>query len=684
MGQERREYRVDGDHLHRDEGTSTLAQVAPPVAPTPLIDPAGNQAAKDALAAQAANTTTAANPPQLDGAVLGNVDSSLSRGLFDWAVTDEDARSAARSIQGVAPDQQRLLLAELRKSGKLDTLLEELPEEERAKFSEHLESVEAIDKVKVLMDPGKTGWAGTDREAAEAVDLMKKMPLSDRVKALSDMDDATFTKFVQTIPADRYAELQEHYDAATDPARKLELWGLLHQGRAEQQRTSMAEDRTAPGADTGLVDHRNGQRDAITAGTKTEVAEEIAFLKARMAAGETVNLEDVVALDTRKRRELDLEFKYGQNLTNVGTPTGLGPTDPVPDRRVWSMTELDNLAGAFSRMPESHLRDNTALTEIRREDVRRDQDGTTWTEDPDVGADAGGGLIRFYDTGTGFDASTGTNPGNTPWRIGDTSPLAGHEGTQKTSLIEEVLSHEAGHTVHQGDDKLWQDFQAISDWHKLDKAGLRSEMKDAGLGPKGRKSGLRQLEKTRDDGYGDRNTLTKGQRMFEVDPYSDGYLSVNKDAIPQGASWDYARSNPEDHFAEVYTKAIHEPEQLHADLVSGPSAQLTDAESAVAAKQAELDFLRSNKGTPRQVRAAEAALKTANASLTTARSEKDLRQQQWQFFRNDVFKTDDRDIQALTAPAGKEAVYDEYKALAAQCATPQQLAALRQRYAGKL
>ena len=61
-----------------------------------------------------------------------------------------------------------------------------------------------------------------------------------------------------------------------------------------------------------------------------------------------------------------------------------------------------------------------------------------------------------------------------------------------------------------------------------------------------------------------------------------------------------------------------------------------------------------------------------------------MNQVQWDFFRQKVFKADDKDIQGLTAPPGKEAIYQEYKDKATMCQTPQQLDALHAAYAGRL
>ncbi len=91
----------------------------------------------------------------------------LSRGLFDWAVTDQDAIAAFHTLMGLGSQQIRSVVAKMVNKGVFDTLLEELPDSEKVRFAAFIERLKAIrdeftglvsSHVKYLR--GKKGGAG--------------------------------------------------------------------------------------------------------------------------------------------------------------------------------------------------------------------------------------------------------------------------------------------------------------------------------------------------------------------------------------------------------------------------------------------------------------------------------------------------------------------------------------------
>lgn len=626
---------------------------------------------------------------ELDEDLLDRINANLTTSWSDWAVTDEEARNVATAIQGASPQQQELLINSMRESGQLDTFLDNLSDEDRENLTGALGNLSTANQIETLMETGFTDWAVTDDEANQAMELVQGLPLADQVQVLGEVDDATFDTFLDNLPDSSRADLQEHFDATVDPERKLKIWEVMHAGRAQD--THDASEEESPwfwerSDEDNLVRHRNDQGDSTLESTQIEIADEASVLRQRMADGEDITIEDIQALDERKRRELELESTYGLNLTNNRGNDTETESDPQSDRRVWSESELTQLEGAFTRMPEEHLRNNLNLTEIRRSDMRKDRENDVWVDSPSTGADAGGGQITFYDTGTGFDATTGIGTVKEPWRLGNESDLADHdkaEGTE-TSLVEEVLSHEAGHTVHQGDPELFERFQEISGWQNVDEATTRTNLKAQGLTDAEVDARIQGMNGTRESGYNSRQTYTEGDTLFEVDPYSDDFLQVDARAIPAGDEWGYARTNASDHFAEIYTKAMHAPETLYADLVAGPQQELETAEANISAAETQAQYLRDNGGTAEDIAVAEQSVQAERDERDEARAAQRVRREQWDFFRNDVFGADDSDIQALEAPPGKEAVYEEYQRQAAMAMTPQQLAGLRERFADQL
>jgi hypothetical protein len=68
----------------------------------------------------------------------------LSRGIFDWAVTDTDARDALHALMGLESQQLRTVVGRMVNARVFDTLLEELPDEEHRRFAAFIRRLRAI------------------------------------------------------------------------------------------------------------------------------------------------------------------------------------------------------------------------------------------------------------------------------------------------------------------------------------------------------------------------------------------------------------------------------------------------------------------------------------------------------------------------------------------------------------
>src|SRR5262249_30685089 len=147
------------------------------------------------------------------------------------------------------------------------------------------------------------------------------------------------------------------------------------------------------------------------------------------------------------------------------------------------------------------------------------------------------------------------------------------------NVIDMVITHEMGHDMHDQKRDVFEKYQKAAGWEKDSKGDLE----DAGLSA----AEIRTLDSKRGQNYDTRDQVRKNGKIYMVDPYGNGYLSVDETAIPElgesedgaGATdhdtWKYARSNYKDQFAEHYAKAVHVPEKLYKDLVEKP-AQAVD------------------------------------------------------------------------------------------------------------
>lgn len=492
----------------------------------------------------------------------------------------------------------------------------------------------------------------------------------------SVMWDASFES--EAFEAQILPEVRKRFEAATDTLERLELWGILH------IQDTLTDYQAIPFGEEVDKDpdasHRASQQWGMYFGRVAETDEELAAMRAQIEAG-TASVADIDALAERKQEERRIENTYGVDLRNLPDDFAIGQ-----ERRVWSVTELEQVENAMKRMPVEHLKDNKNLQEIVRSDVRRDEIDGAWVEDLDTGADAGGGVITFYDTGVGEkNEETGEMAALEPWRLPRESALAGHDAANPTTLVEEVLSHEVGHTVHQGDDAHFQAFKDMNGWKELSTDQITERLLGLGMSATEVEEALESMNASRDEYYGDQHELNGlGGTDFQVDPYDEeGFIESNTHAVPESENWDYADSNASDHYAEMYTKAIHAPEELHTDLLDVPTERATAASQALAIAKEELALANASDDAGWR-EAAAAALTQAEADQEGTREAATLLRTQWDFFRTEVFKTDDTDIHALKPTGGNDAVLEEFQAEAAKAMTPQQLQSVRDRFADRI
>jgi hypothetical protein len=337
--------------------------------------------------------------------------------------------------------------------------------------------------------------------------------------------------------------------------------------------------------------------------------------------------------------EREIEREFGILLTHdCGGPQPDGrPADLVR----WSHIELLDLREVLRRLPSGVLVTGPGRLEFRRSRTNyyRRGDGA-WVQKNDAGAYRSG-VVRI------FDASIGDRQDH----AGDTSELAGFGAANPIQAMQQTLAHELGHAV-EGSEGAAR-FHAAVGW---------------------REGVAERLRETR------RKGVAVDRRVYlEV---GDQVWSYVKGQLPEGGAhsggtdpdtWDYARSQPREYFAECYSKAILVPELLYEDLVGAPARRVDDARARLAAAPTPGERGR------------------LAAALVEAVEDREAMARQWTTLREEVFHLTDADIERSVAELAARAearrvdrprrddVVAELRAKAARAMTREQIERLQAR-----
>jgi hypothetical protein len=154
--------------------------------------------------------------------------------------------------------------------------------------------------------------------------------------------------------------------------------------------------------------------------------------------------------------------------------------------------------------------------------------------------------------------------------------------------------------------------------------------------------------------------------------------------MPEGQGWQYAGAAPEEHFAEVYAKALQVPETLHAELIAQPQASYDAAHKEfIQAQQALIGAMSSGDWTliaPNQKKLNEVQQRLIDTSVQLT-----SRKQQWEIMRKDVFGVTDDDVERrariLKSQGADAGRVDLFRKQAGKAMTSKQLDRLSAKYA---
>jgi hypothetical protein len=512
----------------------------------------------------------------------------------------------------------------------------------------------------------------TDDEANRALNVIATLPPHLQGKAVESLGDDQFENLLDEVPEENRKHFATMVAETKDPERKLKLFREQHKSQVDADVKALEGDTghwySWDTAEQDENDRRHGKRKEAAAESKDEIDAETEYFLDKLEEGGTVTTADIDDVVSRKNREHALEMKYNTNLTNERGTRESGPRKG--SQIVWEDEELKQLEGSFGQVPEAHMAGNKNLDEVRREDMN--QDGFLWwkKDSPNTGGTHSGGTVTVYDNGAvnqdgyrhGGDARELASP-----------HICGICGVKITRL-DMVLTHEIGHDVHDQEDEVFEKFQKTAGWESQDEGDLE----DAGL----TEADIEALEKTREDNYSGRTTITKNGKIYMVDPYGGGFLVVDETAMPASGeavtgvandTWGYARSNYKDHFAEMYAKAVHVPKKLHEDLVGRHTVAVATATSDVTNQEA---LIKSMAASGQDTSAAEAQLAELKAAQSKAVAAQTQQGEMYRIMREDVFHTDkavSAARQRLVDSGAPQAKLDQFDKDAAQAATPQQV-----------
>lgn len=327
------------------------------------------------------------------------------------------------------------------------------------------------------------------------------------------------------------------------------------------------------------------------------------------------------------------------------------------------------LPPAQARLPDGHVRDPKVFQTLNRRKTENVMDG--------LGGLHHGESIDIFDWG----ATKGPGSRHGGDRREMVSDQFRREHGDKINTLEFVLTHEIGHDVAQEDKKAFNKFKKAAGWQEMDEAALSKD----NVGDET----LAELEGARANPNAAQLNIGGVRKTYQPIKNEKDFWGVDKTAIPAAPGkdpatgktpedkWQYARVNPQEHFAEVYAKAMHVPEQLHDEFVVQPASEARQAKDAVDAQKRAIALLEggSNRSAEQIHEMRMELARLEGAAAIKARAEKQ-RGDQFSVMRNDVFHTNDATAAAAErlkmkgiSPTDVEA----FKQRAAAASTPEQV-----------
>jgi Domain of unknown function (DUF4157) len=177
-------------------------------------------------AATATATLQRAISPELD-----EIDDLLSYGLLDWAITDAEAERALAILKTLPRFQQAAFFADVKHSSRLRSNLPDARVPEFDALAADVASMEpsaaALAAIDDRLSYGLLDWAITDRDAAEALEMLKKLSGPPLATALATIN---YQRLLDNLPDSRKRELLDLHDIALGHGGTRETEEAEHPG----------------------------------------------------------------------------------------------------------------------------------------------------------------------------------------------------------------------------------------------------------------------------------------------------------------------------------------------------------------------------------------------------------------------------------------------------------------------
>lgn len=162
-----------------------------------------------------------------DATVLEQIQDLLEYGIFDWAITDAEAREVLTILKGLSADQRGRVIASMRQNGHLERLLDNAARADRAAFSVVLEAMPIEDRLRILLSYGLLDWAITDAEARECVQMLQAAPPESRAAGLAWMkENGYLRRFFSNVALEDAGVFRSLMELLTDEERIELVAGL--------------------------------------------------------------------------------------------------------------------------------------------------------------------------------------------------------------------------------------------------------------------------------------------------------------------------------------------------------------------------------------------------------------------------------------------------------------------------
>lgn len=139
---------------------------------------------------------------------LGKIESYLSYGLFDWAIRDKEAIQALELLKSLPRYQQAVFFANSKYLGRLRSNLPKDRVQElndlQAAAATIAPPTDTVTGIRSRLSTGLFDWAVTDKDATEALDMLKQLSGNQLAVALGAID---YGRLMDNLPDNRKKEL---------------------------------------------------------------------------------------------------------------------------------------------------------------------------------------------------------------------------------------------------------------------------------------------------------------------------------------------------------------------------------------------------------------------------------------------------------------------------------------------